>query len=187
MSDTPDKPLSEQLAVLVRGRDAAATAYSEGATTSASVRAANQRLLTFLNANESAILELMRDGERYRWLRVNSTQPAEGWSTHSNPESLDAAIDSAMKKDAPSRSREMDKTGGPAFPGQCDHGGGQVESWTGMTLRDYFATKAMQSILTHYSEQQITDIGQGVLGFKYGSNAAYVIADAMLAEREKNG
>ena len=38
---------------------------------------------------------LRADAQRYRWLRVNSTQPAEGWSTHSNPESFDAAIDAA--------------------------------------------------------------------------------------------
>jgi len=41
---------------------------------------------------------LREDAERYRWLRVNSTQPAEGWSTHSSPESLDAEIDAARKE-----------------------------------------------------------------------------------------
>ena len=30
---------------------------------------------------------------------------------------------------------------GPAFPGQTDHGGGQIESWIGMTLRQYAAIK----------------------------------------------
>ena len=34
----------------------------------------------------------------------------------------------------------------PAFPGQLTYGDGQTE-WTGMTLRDYFAAKAMQGEL----------------------------------------
>ena len=42
------------------------------------------------------IAECERDAARYRWLRIHSTQPAEGWSTHSNPESLDTAVDEAM-------------------------------------------------------------------------------------------
>lgn len=33
----------------------------------------------------------------------------------------------------------------PAFPGH--HGDGQTESWSGMSLRDYFAAKAMQGEL----------------------------------------
>jgi hypothetical protein len=41
--------------------------------------------------------ELAKDAERYRWLRVNSTQLAEDWSTHSDPESLDESIDSAIQ------------------------------------------------------------------------------------------
>ena len=40
--------------------------------------------------------DLMLNDARYRWLRANSTQPAEGWSTHSCPESLDAEIDKAI-------------------------------------------------------------------------------------------
>lgn len=53
-------------------------------------------------------LDAERDAERYRWLRVNSTQPAEGWSTHSNPESLDATVDEAMA----SQSRSEEKGDG---------------------------------------------------------------------------
>lgn len=37
------------------------------------------------------------DAERYRWLRINSVRPAEPWSTHEAPESLDAAIDAARE------------------------------------------------------------------------------------------
>jgi hypothetical protein len=47
----------------------------------------------------SAAVERERDAARYRWLRAHSTQPAEGWSTHSNPESLDATVDEAMRLD----------------------------------------------------------------------------------------
>ena len=44
----------------------------------------------------------------------------------------------------------------------------------GMTLRDYFAAKAMQGLLSN-----------GQSG-KYAQNRAFKIADAMLEEREKN-
>lgn len=61
------------------------------------------------------------------------------------------------------------ETGGPAFPfndigGDCD---------SGMSLRDYFAAKAMQSVsLTlDKNEQQLI------------ANAAYAQADAMLSAR----
>ena len=43
----------------------------------------------------------------------------------------------------------------------------------GMTLRDYFAAKAMQSIINH----EKTEVGTAEL--------AYSIADAMIKEREK--
>ena len=56
-------------------------------------------------------------------------------------------------------------TGGPAFPTQ-------VASYEGMTLRDYFAAKAMQSMAQKYSHEG--DI----------SRNAYKIADAMLKARE---
>lgn len=41
-----------------------------------------------------------RDAARYRWLRVHSTGPAEPWSTHSCPESLDDVVDAAMAKES---------------------------------------------------------------------------------------
>ena len=59
-------------------------------------------------------------------------------------------------------------TGGPAFP---------VAGYQGMTLRDYFAAKAMQSLLASIeagNEHQVSLI----------PNIAYEMADAMLKERE---
>lgn len=62
--------------------------------------------------------------------------------------------------------------GGPAFPCHSD------QSWAeGMTLRDYFAAKAMQGILAYYGA------GGGVPDRV--ARSAYAAADAMLAERDK--
>jgi hypothetical protein len=65
-----------------------------------------------------------------------------------------------------------DKTGGPAFPVFPDTGGGHAAAFQGMTLRDYFAAKAMQTMC----------------GFSgtYESHAkyAYIMADEMLRARE---
>jgi hypothetical protein len=68
----------------------------------------------------------------------------------------------------------MKDTGGPAFP----HPLGwrrDPEISDGMTLRDYFAAKAMQGLL-FARNPVITNIG-GI------AEAAYAMADAMLAER----
>jgi hypothetical protein len=67
----------------------------------------------------------------------------------------------------------MKDTGGPAFP----HYGGAGWMGPGMTLRDYFAAKAMQGLLSARNPV-ITNIG-GI------AEAAYEMADAMLAERNK--
>jgi len=57
-------------------------------------------------------------------------------------------------------------TGGPAFPlGDGVH--------RGMTLRDYFAAKAMQALIEKYSHEG--DV----------SRNAYKLADAMLKAREQ--
>ena len=65
----------------------------------------------------------------------------------------------------------MDQTndGGPAFPG---------ETWgsKGMSLRDYFAGQALALVIT---EGLRLDQVQGM------ATRAYQIADAMLAERQK--
>jgi hypothetical protein len=69
----------------------------------------------------------------------------------------------------------MKDTGGPAFPFWCDSNG--MANFQGMTLRDYFAAKAMQGMLSASNPilTKIADIAEG----------AYEIADAMLAERSK--
>jgi len=61
-----------------------------------------------------------------------------------------------------------DKTGGAAFPGFVEG-----PEWEGMSLRDYFAAKAMQSLVPDavWSE------------WKKIAGVAYNIADAMIAER----
>ena len=64
----------------------------------------------------------------------------------------------------------------PAFPQYViNNGGAYVDG--GMTLRDYFAAKAMQSFLV----DQCHDAGQWDLDAK----AAYKVADAMLKAREE--
>ena len=61
--------------------------------------------------------------------------------------------------------------GGPAFPG--------VErDWPGASLRDYFAAKAMQGLLSgQYSESSKANLSEM-------PEEAYKIADAMLTARE---
>ncbi len=63
--------------------------------------------------------------------------------------------------------------GGPAFPGQVDHGPAGIESFVGMTLRDYFAAKAMQGLLASEVEALINEFAE----------KAYAMADAMLEAR----
>ena len=63
-------------------------------------------------------------------------------------------------------------TGGSAFPVHPDVRMDIDLQWCGMTLRDYFAAKAMQSMAQKYSHEG--DI----------SRNAYKIADAMLKARE---
>jgi hypothetical protein len=63
----------------------------------------------------------------------------------------------------------------PAFP--VPHGA----DYDGMTLRDYFAAKAMQSlILTHRQVDQKVPVEDRTI-----SIMAYSLADAMLSERNK--
>lgn len=65
------------------------------------------------------------------------------------------------------------ETGGPAFPHDRD---AQYNERSGMTLRDYFAAKAMQAYLS----------GPDRDSFAYAewANASYGAADAMLKARE---
>jgi hypothetical protein len=63
-------------------------------------------------------------------------------------------------------------TGGQAFPNEGFNGWGKPEE--GMTLRDYFAAKAMQGMLADPNTPEIIDI----------AGAAYEVADAMLRARQ---
>lgn len=62
----------------------------------AEVRKGEMEAVTKLMFYEAERDALKADAERYRWLRVHSTGPSEGWSTHVNPESLDAVVDAAI-------------------------------------------------------------------------------------------
>ena len=63
-------------------------------------------------------------------------------------------------------------TGGPAFPSTMTDDTLHVP---GMTLRDYFAAKALQGLV----------VSEAGLTFKAVAEDAYKYADAMLAERQK--
>ena len=71
----------------------------------------------------------------------------------------------------------MNKTGGPAFPSTHHNGWGEPEK--GMTLRDYFAAKAMQGCVAGIATRADT--------FFYAECAelSYEMADAMLKAREQ--
>lgn len=62
----------------------------------------------------------------------------------------------------------------PAFPSQLDYGDGQITSWTGMTLRDYFAAKAMQGYIVGTEKPRADVI----------SRVAYEVADVMMGARK---
>ena len=68
-------------------------------------------------------------------------------------------------------------TGGPAFPlSTVDPYDRSVTTCDGMTLRDYFAAKAMQAML---------QLGADSSEFHMDADAAYEMADAMLKAREE--
>lgn len=69
------------------------------------------------------------------------------------------------------------KDGGPAFPHD-----GQVDYTGGMTLRDYFAAKAMQAMIIGNSASIAVCSRPGAIGV---SKDAYIFADVMLTERER--
>ena len=73
---------------------------------------------------------------------------------------------------------EMSKeNGGPAFPTVYANLEGHYGT-TGLSLRDYFAAKAMQSLVSAFLGDQIKENANI-------ESTAYQIADAMLAERAK--
>lgn len=70
------------------------------------------------------------------------------------------------------------QTGGPAFPVFPDTGGGHAAAFQGMTLRDYFAAKAMQAHMVGRGE--FADSNKRTI-----AECAYDMADAMLKAREQ--
>ncbi len=72
----------------------------------------------------------------------------------------------------------MNKSG-PAFPGTQYANGVQPTGFSqGMTLRDYFAAKAMQAILARNDSRFTTTL-------EFVGGKAYQYADAMLKAREQ--
>lgn len=87
----------------------------------------------------------------------------------------------------------------PAFPIATvfnPHGGdpintGQMWDGNGMTLRDYFAAAALPQIINTTCTMAVIGAGigsdtNGMIKPDAWANAAYEVADAMLAERQKN-
>jgi len=73
----------------------------------------------------------------------------------------------------------------PAFPtNQYANGISPSGFDTGMTLRDYFAAKAMQVILQSQYEDGIYVGDKDNISEQVCANSAYIMADAMLAARE---
>lgn len=62
-----------------------------------------------------------------------------------------------------------------------------LEEYKGMTLRDYFAAKAMQSVLSNqtFLEIILRDAEAETLASEAVSRTAFVMADAMLKQREQ--
>lgn len=69
------------------------------------------------------------------------------------------------------------KDGGPAFPAAPNPYKTQDCGSIGMSLRDYFAAKALPGIQASWEDTEEN--------YKMVALEAYKIADAMLAEREK--
>lgn len=67
-----------------------------------------------------------------------------------------------------------EETGGPAFP--------YGTAYAGMTLRDYFAAKAMQGMLAYHGDKMHIVDSDGRTGLHF---AAYDHADAMLKARNQ--
>lgn len=73
-------------------------------------------------------------------------------------------------------------SGGPAFPTDCERQNGPNSyHFEGMTLRDYFAAKAMQGALSN------PDLSDNMTrqAIDLIARESYAMADAMLKERDK--
>ncbi|MFN7883266.1 MAG: hypothetical protein ACK5PF_09670 [bacterium] len=70
--------------------------------------------------------------------------------------------------------------GGPAFPTDSAHQNGpNTYHYEGMTLRDYFAAKAMAAALTSVRNAESLEAA-----IEVSAAVAYQVADAMLKARE---
>ena len=74
----------------------------------------------------------------------------------------------------------------PAFPVFPETGGGHAAAFQGMTLRDYFAAKAMVASYPKHYEMFVEEIfddwhGDGIESL---AKEAYLIADAMMKARK---
>ncbi len=69
--------------------------------------------------------------------------------------------------------------GGPAFPLYFDYDKENADGTNGMSLRDYFAAKAMSQCIA------LCMTNDGCVDFVAAAKAAYDYADATLAERGK--
>jgi len=67
----------------------------------------------------------------------------------------------------------MSQNNEPAFPGEISQNTTISRQWSGMTLRDYFAAKAMEVFAVDYSYEKTAE-------------SAYMQADAMMRERAKH-
>lgn len=78
------------------------------------------------------------------------------------------------------------ETGGPAFPHEYDRsdnvGGTYREVESGLTIRDYFAAKALSGWLASYPESSSHPIVAG--NADVVAKHSYMMADAMLKARE---
>ena len=72
------------------------------------------------------------------------------------------------------------ETGGPAFPvNEFDATGAVREEHTGLTMRDYFAARAMAVVFAGQDHENLT-----ITGLSVNARACYEIADAMLEARK---
>lgn len=76
--------------------------------------------------------------------------------------------------------------GGPAFPRTANEQDRHADLYSeiGMSLRDYFAAAALTGLITMIARQRVKDLADGVQGGRIEADAAYAIADAMLAARK---
>jgi hypothetical protein len=93
-----------------------------------------------------------------------------------------------MKKDIWPLHEYLSRSGGPAFPVKITHSEPDNISreYIGMTLRDYFAAKAMQANLSAERTQQWLVEGKNLIEqFEKIAMGSYLVADAMLKVKDQ--